>query len=157
MTTVRSPGIAIRSRVPRRVEAAIPLPFLLVAAGMNLAIWQNDADFLRGAVQEVEAVMVDAGPLERRTSRPRYRPTFQPLAGGAPFTLEEPLVAAELPPQGKPVILLCGRHTPTRCRTPASEPRLPFYAFTGIWTLLSIGVAALIWRSIWRAQQRRAG
>lgn len=149
--------MATRSRVPRWVEAAVPLPFLLVAAGMNLGIWQNDADFLSGASKEVEAVMVDAGPLERRTSRQRYRPTFQPVAGGAPFRLEEPLVAEELPPQGRPVILLCSRHTPTRCRTPTGEPRLPHYIFAGIWTLLSIGTAAIIWRPMWGARRRRTG
>ncbi|MFG6430601.1 hypothetical protein [Roseateles sp. LYH14W] len=149
--------MATRSRPPW-VEAAFPLPFLLVAAGMNLGIWQNDADFLRGDVQQVEAIMVDAGPLERRTSRPRYSPTFQPVAGGAPFTLTtQPFVADELPPLGKPVVLLCSRYTPTHCRTPASQPQLPNYAFTGLWTLLSIGTAALIWQPMWRRRRRRAG
>lgn len=136
---------------------AFPLPFLLGAAGMNLGIWQNDADFLRGEVQEVEAIMVDAGPLERRTSRPRYSPTFQPVASGERFTLTtQPFVADELPPLGKPVILLCSKHTPTRCRTPDGQPVWPFYAFTWIWTLLSIGTAALIWRPT-GPRRRRAG
>jgi hypothetical protein len=145
----------LQMRERRWVAVVLPLPFLLMMAGLYLAIWQNDADFLRGSVQDVEAVMVDAGPLERTTSRPRFRPTFQPVAGSAPFTLEEPLVADELPPRGQPVMLRCSRHTPNRCRTPAHEPRWPFYAFTGVWTLWSVGIAALLWTPFARGRRRR--
>lgn len=148
--------MALRTR-PRWAAAVFPLPFLFTAAGMNLGIWQQDADFLRGDVQEIEAVMVDAGPLERTTSRPRFRPTFQPVAGGSPFRFEEPLVASELPPQGEPVILLCSRNTASHCRVPAGELRWPQYVFAGLWTLVSLATAAVAWLPMWRERPRRAG
>lgn len=148
--------MALRIR-SRWAAAVFPLPFLLTAAGMNLGIWQHDADFLRGAVQAVEVVMVDAGPLERNTSRPRFRPTFQPVAGGTPFRLQEPLVASELPPQGQPVVLLCSRHTASRCRVPAGEARWPQHVFTGLWTLVSLAAAAVVWLPMWRERRRLAG
>ncbi len=148
--------MALNTRL-RWAEVLFPLPFLLVAAGMNLGLWQQDADFLRGDVQEIEAVMVDAGPLERKTSRPRFRPTFQPVAGGTPFRLEEPLVASELPRLGEPVVLLCSRHTASRCRVPAGELRWQHYVFAGLWTLLSLTTAAVLWLPTRRERRRRAG
>jgi hypothetical protein len=139
---------------PRWVAAVVPLPFLLIAAGMLLSIWQNDIDFLRGQVHEVEAFMVDTGPQERRTSRPRFRPTFQPVAGGEPFTLDGPFLASELPPLGRPVTLVCSLVRPTRCRTPAFESPVPYYAMTGIWTLWSVLIAAVLWMPTRRGRRR---
>jgi hypothetical protein len=152
---------AFFSRIGRHLQASsqhvnsailllAPLPFLFFTSMIFAAFWQNDADYVFGRVRVVDAVLVDAGPPRASRGRPRFFPTFR-LSDGQLLTLDNAMVADEIPPTNQTVVLRCSLGQSHHCKTPASPNIDPiFLAIAAIWSCLSVLMPIVMWRTLYK-------